>query len=105
MFAAFPFDEEMIASILDRRLSQGADGGVDSNLLDNLHRSIQLLPNPHRTRSTYLATVGDFYIKQFQQSQCQEALNKAVEIYGEAMSIAPRNDTQTGTYAERYGIA
>jgi hypothetical protein len=103
LLAGFPFNDEMIASTLQRMLSPQTTGReLDSNVLNDLHRSTQSLPNTHPMRSLFLACVGDFYME-FRQYQSEDALDKAVYIYEDAMP--PRNDTLTPVYAGKYGIA
>src|SRR6266436_4396796 len=74
------------------------------NVLNNLYRSAQLLPNAHPMRSSFLVGVGDIYME-FRQYQSEDALDKAVHIYEDAMLNAPRNDTRTHIYAGKYGVA
>jgi hypothetical protein len=49
--------------------------------------------------------VGDIYTKESEESQSQDALDKAIDIYGEAMQNARWNDTRTHVYADCYGTA
>jgi hypothetical protein len=99
------FNDEMIASALQKMLSlQTAGHELDSNVLNDLYWSIQLLPNMHPRRSVFLVDVGDIYMR-FHQYQSEDVLDKAVYIYKDTMLNAPLNDTQTHIYAGRYGAA
>jgi hypothetical protein len=93
----------MIASTLHRVLSQTADRELDSKVINNLHRSIQFLPNAHPMRSLFLAGVGEIYVIRFRHSQCQDALNKAVDIFQEAMLM--RRGTILKYTPTRYNMA
>jgi hypothetical protein len=78
----------MIASTLNQVFPQTADGELNSNVIDDLYRSIQLLSDAHPMRSRFLASVGDIYFIRFRRSQCPSA---------------SWNDTQMHTYAVKYG--
>jgi hypothetical protein len=45
---------------------------LDSNVLNDLYRSAQLLPNVHPMRSLFLVGVGDIYME-FRQHQSEDA--------------------------------
>jgi tetratricopeptide (TPR) repeat protein len=94
----------MIASTLrEMRSSQTAGREFDSNLLNNIYRSIQLLPNANPKKSLFFANVGTMYDNQFGWSRHLDDLDKAIDIYQEAMLNAPLNDTQTPMYMVSYG--
>jgi hypothetical protein len=104
LLAGFPFNDLMIASTLQGMLSaQTASRELNSNVLNDLYRSIQLLLNTHQDRSIFLVYVGDIYMKS-QQYQI-DASNKVVYIYEDTMLNAPGNDTQTHVYGGKYGAA
>src|ERR1700729_1662334 len=95
----------MIASILQRMLSQATGHELDTNALERIYQSIQSLPNTHPKRSIFLVGVGNIFAIQSQRSQNQDALHKAVNIYEEAMRNASWNDSQTHIYTAKYGTA
>jgi hypothetical protein len=63
----------MIASTLQRMLSPQTTGReLDWNVLNDLYRSAQLLPNAHPMKSIFLVGVGDIYME-FRQHQSEDA--------------------------------
>jgi len=84
--------------------AQTAGHKLDSNVLNDLCQSTQSLPNVHPMRLIFLVGVGDIYME-FCQHQSEDALDKTVHIYEDAMLNAPWNDTQTHIYAGKYGGA
>lgn len=96
LYTGVIYNVQMIVSTLREIHSQTADHEVDSNVLNNLYRSIQLLPNAHPNRSQFLAEVGEIYVTRFRHAQCKDDLNKAVIIFQEAMSSARLNDNVCG---------
>jgi hypothetical protein len=99
-FLGFPLDDTMIKSTLRGILSARAAGHpIELNVLDDLYQSIQLLPSTHQLKLTFSTAVGDFYAIQSRQSQNQDALNKAIDIYAETLRNTPSNDTSTDIYA------